>query len=131
MPKPGPQTPVPNQQINEEVMSARSTTGSAFQADVLQNDLPVLVDFWAPWCPPCRAVGPVLDEVAHEQAGKIDVIKVNVDENPELAQKYGVTSIPAFRVFNNGDVVGSFLGAMPKEAFEDRLAPYLGAAARN
>jgi thioredoxin 1 len=56
---------------------------------------------------------------------------VNVDENPELAQQYGVTSIPAFRVFNNGDVVGSFLGAMPKEAFEDRLAPYLGAAARN
>lgn len=112
-------------------MSVQSTTTSTFQADVLQNDLPVLVDFWAPWCPPCRAVGPVLDELAQEQAGKVEVIKVNVDENPELAQKYSVTSIPAFRVFNNGEVVGSFLGAMPKEAFEDRLAPYLGAADRN
>ena len=112
-------------------MSVRSTTASAFQADVLQNDLPVLVDFWAPWCPPCRAVGPVLDQLAQEQDGNVEVFMVNVDENPELAQQYGVTSIPAFRVFNNGDVVGSFVGAMPKEAFEDRLAPYLGIAARN
>ncbi|WP_416416511.1 thioredoxin [Paenarthrobacter aromaticivorans] len=119
------------QQMKEELMSVRSTTTSTFQADVLQNDLPVLVDFWAPWCPPCRAVGPVLDQLAKEQASKVDVIKVNVDENPELAQKYGVTSIPAFRVFNNGDVAGSFVGAMPKEAFEDRLAPYLGSAVRN
>src|SRR5688572_26988005 len=100
--------------MKEDPMAVRSTTASTFQADVLQNDLPVLVDFWAPWCPPCRAVGPVLDQLAQEQAGKVEVIKVNVDENPELAQKYGVTSIPAFRVFNNGDVVGSFVGAMPK-----------------
>lgn len=106
-------------------MPVRATTTSAFQSDVLQNDLPVLVDFWAPWCPPCRAVGPVLDQLAQEQEGKIEVIKVNVDENPELARKYAVTSIPAFRVFNNGDVVGSFLGAMPKDAFETRLSPYL------
>lgn len=117
--------------MKEEPVSVRSTTTSTFQADVLQNELPVLVDFWAPWCPPCRAVGPVLDELAQEQAGKVDVIKVNVDENPELAQRYSVTSIPAFRVFNNGDVAGSFVGAMPKGAFEDRLAPYLGAAAPN
>lgn len=108
-------------------MAVQSVTTSTFQAEVLQNRLPVLVDFWAPWCPPCRAVGPVLDSLAHENTEKIKVVKVNVDENPQLAQQYGVTSIPAFRVFENGDAAGSFVGAMPKDAFEERLAVYLNA----
>ncbi|WP_105030408.1 thioredoxin [Arthrobacter ruber] len=106
-------------------MPAQTATTSTFQAEVLQNELPVLVDFWAPWCPPCRVVGPILDQIAQEQAGNLKIVKVNVDENPELAQRYVVSSIPAFRIFNNGDVVGSFVGAMPKDAFEDRLAPYI------
>lgn len=106
-------------------MAVQSVATSTFQAEVLQEQLPVLVDFWAPWCPPCRAVGPVLDSLAQEYAGKIKVVKVNVDENPQLAQQYGVTSIPAFRVFDNGHAAGSFVGAMPKEAFEERLSVYL------
>lgn len=106
-------------------MSVSHVTTASFQTEVLQSDLPVLVDFWASWCPPCRAVGPVLDKLAEEHAGKIKVIKVNVDENPQLAQQYSVTSIPAFRVFDNGSSAGSFLGAMPKAAFEERLAAYL------
>lgn len=111
-------------------MPARSTTSASFQSDVLQNDLLVLVDFWAPWCPPCRAVGPVLDELADDQAGELEVIKVNIDENPELARKYSVASIPAFRVFKEGDVVGSFMGAMPKKAFEQKLDPYMVSASK-
>lgn len=106
-------------------MAVQSVTTSTFQAEVLQNDLPVLVDFWAPWCPPCRAVGPVLDTLAQENTGKIKVVKVNVDENPQLAQQYSVSSIPAFRVFDNGHSAGSFVGAMPKEAFEIHLSAYL------
>ena len=106
-------------------MSARTTSTSTFNVDVLLSERPVLVDFWAPWCPPCRAVGPVLDEFAQHYGEKIDVVKLNVDENPELARLYQVTSIPAFRVFDNGEIVDGFLGAMPKEAFEARLSPYI------
>lgn len=122
-------TGAPNRVIlseSEYEMSARTTTTSTFKTDVLRNERPVLVDFWAAWCPPCRAVGPVLDEIARHHREKIDVVKLNVDENPELARKYQVTSIPAFRVFQNGEIVDSFMGAMPKEAFEERLSPYLG-----
>ena len=93
-----------------------------FEKVVLQSDIPVLVDFWAVWCGPCRMVAPVLDEIAKENEGKIRIVKVNVDENPNLAAQYRITSIPAMKVFKGGDEVREIIGAMPKVAIEERLA---------
>ncbi len=96
-----------------------------FEKVVLQSDIPVLVDFWAVWCGPCRMVAPVLDEIAKENEGKIRIVKVNVDENPNLAAQYRITSIPAMKVFKGGDEVREIIGAMPKVAIEERLAGIL------
>ena len=85
-----------------------------FNELVLNSDKPVLVDFWAEWCGPCKALGPVLEEVSQEVSGKIDVVKLNVDESPELAQKYGVRGIPTMAVFKNGVVVSTLVGNQPK-----------------
>jgi len=93
-----------------------------FEKVVLQSEIPVLVDFWAVWCGPCRMVAPVLDEIAKEHEGKIRIVKVNVDENPSLAAQYRITSIPAMKVFKGGDEVREIIGAMPKVAIEERLA---------
>ena len=95
-------------------MSAKSVTTASFQADVLSSDKPVLVDFWAEWCGPCRMVSPILDEISAEHGEKLTIVKVNVDEEPALAQQYGITSIPALQVFQNGEVVKSIVGAKPK-----------------
>ncbi len=89
---------------------------SNFSQEVLESKVPVLVDFWAPWCGPCKMMGPVLEEVASEVAGKAKVCKVNVDDNPELAEKYGIMSIPNFIVFKGGQVAGQQVGAVPKDA---------------
>jgi thioredoxin len=86
----------------------------SFQADVLQSKEPVLVDFWAEWCGPCRTVAPVLEEVAGELKGRLKIVKLNVDENPETAAKYGIQSIPTLMIFKNGEMASRQIGAAPK-----------------
>lgn len=100
-------------------------TDSNFDQEVLKSDLPVLVDFWAPWCGPCRIVGPVVEELAQEYNGKLKVVKVNTDENQEIAVKYGIRSIPTLGIFKNGEVVDGIIGAVPKNALESKIKPHL------
>ena len=95
---------------------------------VLGSELPVLVDFWAPWCGPCLAVTPVLEQLAEEHAGRVRLVKVNIDQHEELAFRYGVTSIPSFILFRRGEVVDRMLGAMPKAAFREFLTRNLASA---
>ncbi|GAA2570935.1 MULTISPECIES: thioredoxin [Microbacterium] len=107
-------------------MSAKATSSSTWNQDVLEADGPVLVDFWAEWCGPCRMVAPVLDEIQAENPEKITVLKLNVDENPDLAMKYQITSIPAMKVFQGGEVKTTIIGAKPKFALEQDLAAFIG-----
>ena len=102
-------------------MAVITLTKDNFQAEVLSSNVPVLVDFWASWCGPCRMVSPIVDEVAEESDGSYKVGKVNVDEQPELAAQYGVMSIPTLRVVENGKIKTSSVGARPKNAILDML----------
>ncbi|MBC7442437.1 MAG: thioredoxin [Ramlibacter sp.] len=106
-------------------MSARAVTDVTFDQEVINNEKTVLVDFWAEWCGPCRAVSPILDQIASENADKLDIVKLNVDDFPALAAKYQITSIPAMKVFQKGEVVQTVIGAKPKVALEKDLAAYL------
>jgi thioredoxin 1 len=94
---------------------------SNFGDEVLTSDKPVLVDFWAEWCGPCRRIGPIVDELSTEYEGKAKIGKVNVDENPEISMKYGIRSIPALLIFKNGEVVDQIIGAVPKAVLKKQL----------
>ena len=106
-------------------MGARDVTDATFDAEVLASSKPIMVDFWAEWCGPCRAVSPILDQIATEHSDKIEVVKLNVDENPDTAMKYQITSIPTMKVFRGGEVVKTVIGAKPKPALEADLAEFL------
>ncbi|NPD14271.1 thioredoxin [Xinfangfangia sp. D13-10-4-6] len=96
-----------------------AVTDATFDAEVRQSDLPVVVDFWAEWCGPCRMIGPALEELAAEYEGKVKIVKVNVDENPEAPAALGVRGIPALFLFKGGEVVSNKVGAAPKAALEN------------
>jgi len=102
-------------------MAVITLTSENFNKEVLQSDVPVLVDFWAPWCGPCSMVSPIIDEIAGEVSGTAKVGKINVDEQNELASQYGVMSIPTVCVFKNGEVIVSSVGAKSKEEFLSML----------
>ena len=104
-------------------MSAiKSVTDESFEADVLRNPRPVIVEYWAQWCGPCRMVAPVLEAIAGEHADQIDVVKLNTDENPRTMGKYGVLAVPTVQVFSGGEVVRQVIGAKPKSALLRELA---------
>ena len=104
---------------------AKEFTDANFKSDVLDSDKLTVVDFWAEWCGPCRAIGPVIEELAKEYEGKVNIGKLNVDHNPEVSMNYGITSIPAILFIKNGQVVDKLVGAQPKGNFVRKIESHL------
>lgn len=107
-------------------MATEKVTAATFNDVVLKSSTPVLVDFWAEWCGPCRAVAPILEEISNEYSGKIKIVKLNTDEEGSIAMKYGISSIPTMNLFVGGEVVKSIVGARPKPAIVRELSEYIG-----
>ena len=106
-------------------MATSTVTTTTFDAEVLKSSLPVLVDFWAEWCGPCRALGPILEEISDEYGSKIKIVKLNTDEKSAIAIKYGVLALPTMNVFVNGEVVKTIVGAKPKPVLLKDLASFI------
>ena len=111
--------------------SAIQVTDSNFQQEVINSDIPVLVDFWAPWCAPCRIIAPLIEELANEYSGKFKVVKLNTDENSQVAGEYQIMGIPTLAVFVDGKMVDQLVGAVPKSHITDKLDYYLQGVLKN
>ncbi len=106
-------------------MEEINVTAANFEAEVLQSPIPVIVDFWAVWCGPCKVLSPIIAEIGEDHKGKVKVVKVNVDDEPELTQRFGILSIPTMKFFKNGEVVGEIIGAAPKTTIETEISKHI------
>jgi thioredoxin 1 len=111
--------------VFHKMSAALAVTDASFKQEVLESNVPVLVDFWAPWCGPCRMVAPVVEEIAQQYEGQVKVVKVNTDENPSVATQYGIRSIPTLMIFKDGERVDMVVGAVPKTTLSSTLEKHL------